>query len=659
MKIDGHRKQILLFLSAVLVPAVILVALTLRIVRQERELTEKRVADQRRTVVREVGRDVAARLESLVRQESAVLAAEPREFGRRGYVSPEFVLIARVDDTWVVLPWESASGTAESNSFGDASEFGRALRQAEDAEFSQKDHALAAARYRRAAAVAGSPARSGYARLQLARALSRMGHERESLSEYENLLALGPDVVDEYGVPLSMYAAEQLVKAGSKHGQAVERIGRQLQSSIWVSPAGLYLMKGTIEQIIAAAPAASGAAIRGGAQDHLRTILAHIKTMEQALSLKEDFPRLGLGSPPGPNVQRDDARWVVYGRQPWLVGLSAPISGRASLLVAIDLRTFSSAFLSKAGGQIGLPDGATLVMGLPAGAASLSPDVPGLSIVFGAGADDALSRQWSLQRLYYFVALVIVLAVTLFGAYLLWRDVRREVLMAETRSQFVSSVSHELKTPLTAIRMFAETLRLGRPRDPAMQMEYLDTIVSESERLTRLLNNVLDFSTIERGKRTYNLSPASLPEIIRASARAMEYPLKQKGFELEVHVDENLPPVPVDRDAIEQAVLNLLGNAMKYSGDSRTVGLSVGREDRVAVITVADKGVGIDARDHARIFEKFYRVPTLENQSSPGAGLGLSLVAHIARAHGGSVRVNSAPGEGSVFSIVLPLRCEP
>jgi len=207
--------------------------------------------------------------------------------------------------------------------------------------------------------------------------------------------------------------------------------------------------------------------------------------------------------------------------------------------------------------------------------------------------------------------------------------------------------------------MFAETLRLGRAKDMNTQMEYLDTIVNESERLTRLLNNVLDFSKIEQGKRTYHPSLASLPEIVRTAARAMEYPLKQQGFALDVRIDESLPQIRVDRDAIEQAVLNLLSNAMKYSGESRTVGLGVRRDGNCAVIQVIDKGVGIDPKDQAHIFEKFYRVPTRENQSLPGTGLGLSLVAHIAKAHGGSVRVESAPGQGSTFSIILPLEGEP
>jgi signal transduction histidine kinase len=227
--------------------------------------------------------------------------------------------------------------------------------------------------------------------------------------------------------------------------------------------------------------------------------------------------------------------------------------------------------------------------------------------------------------------------------------------MAEMRSQFVSSVSHELKTPLTAIRMFAETLRLGRSKSMKTQEEYLDTIVNESERLTRLLNNVLDFSKIEQGKRTYRPELASLYEIIQAAARAIEYPLNQKGFQLNLQTTKGLPEVRVDRDAIEQAVLNLLHNAMKYSGESRDIELRLQRKDNQALIQVIDRGIGIDPQEQYRIFEKFYRVPTKENKRIMGTGLGLTLVSHIVKAHGGHIEVKSTPGKGSTFSLYLPL----
>jgi signal transduction histidine kinase len=223
------------------------------------------------------------------------------------------------------------------------------------------------------------------------------------------------------------------------------------------------------------------------------------------------------------------------------------------------------------------------------------------------------------------------------------------------RSQFVSSVSHELKTPLTAIRMFAETLQMRAGADPKIQAEYLETIVNETERLTRLLNNVLDFSRIERGQKSYHMEPALLADVVHSAARTMRFPLTEQGFNFRVDVCGGLPPIRLDRDAIEQAILNLLSNAMKYSGQSRDIDLRLCAQNGSVLIQVEDRGIGIPADERERIFERFYRVPTAENRAISGTGLGLALVVHIAQAHGGRVEVESNPGAGSTFSVRLPL----
>ncbi len=299
--------------------------------------------------------------------------------------------------------------------------------------------------------------------------------------------------------------------------------------------------------------------------------------------------------------------------------------------------------------------GPLLLTGDSSGGRLLGPSFPGIKVEFAAGDDTGFLAAWNLQRSFYLLTLLLVLGVTLFGAYLLWRDVRRELRLADLRTQFVSGVSHELKTPLTAIRMFAETLRMRRSTDPQMQDEYLDTIVNESERLTRLLNNVLDFSKLEQGKKQYQREPCSLAEIVEATANAMRYPLQQQGFELHVETADDLPSVDVDRDAIEQALLNLLTNAMKYSGESRDIDLRLRQCNGDALIEVSDRGVGIEPEEQARIFEKFYRAHTPENDHIPGTGIGLTLVEHIAKGHGGRVTVQSVPTKGSTFSLHLPL----
>ena len=258
----------------------------------------------------------------------------------------------------------------------------------------------------------------------------------------------------------------------------------------------------------------------------------------------------------------------------------------------------------------------------------------------------------------YWLILILVVGFTAFGGYLLWRDVSRELAIAEMRSHFAASVSHELKTPLTSIRMFAEALTMGVQKEPEAQKEYLQTIISESERLSRLLNNVLDFSKIEQGTRTYRFETTSLEEVIAAAEKAMAFPLDQKGFHLQVELEKGISPILADRDALEQAVLNLLHNSMKYSGDSRKIQLKLRRNGDMARIDVIDHGIGILEENKHQIFGKYFRVPGIENQKIPGTGLGLTIVSHIAKSHGGRIEVDSQPGVGSTFSLILPLEAK-
>jgi signal transduction histidine kinase len=260
----------------------------------------------------------------------------------------------------------------------------------------------------------------------------------------------------------------------------------------------------------------------------------------------------------------------------------------------------------------------------------------------------------SLQRAFYMSALLLVLGIALTGGYFFWRDTRREVRLATMRSHFVSSVSHELRTPLTSIRMFGEMLLLGRSTNRGVTDEYLQTIVDESERLTRLLDNVLDFSKIEAGRKLYQMRPCSAAEIARSAATTMRYQIAQHGFDLQMQIDEAASHVLGDRDALERALLNLLSNAMKYSGAGRLIRLRVRAESGRVIFAVSDEGIGIPAAEQSRVFEKFYRVNDPQHAFIPGTGLGLTLVSHIVTAHRGEILVQSEVGHGTTFSVVLP-----
>lgn len=252
----------------------------------------------------------------------------------------------------------------------------------------------------------------------------------------------------------------------------------------------------------------------------------------------------------------------------------------------------------------------------------LGPRFPDTAVRLAARAD-AAGQEWRTAQSFFLAALGLVLSVTCVGGYLLWRD---------------------------------EPGRDASGFGPADRAKYLQTIVNESERLTRLLNNVLDFSRIDRGEKDYQLRPAPVADLVHAAARAIAYPASLKGIAVAVEVPGDPCVAPVDPDAIQQALLNLPTNALKYSGDAHKIVIALSRTDSDVAIRVRDWGIGIPAPDHRRIFEKFYRVPGGENQSIPGTGLGLALVAHIVAGHGGRIEVESAPDSGSTFTILLPAK---
>ena len=278
---------------------------------------------------------------------------------------------------------------------------------------------------------------------------------------------------------------------------------------------------------------------------------------------------------------------------------------------------------------------------------------PGIFIRFpeSFGADVAAASR--LRQLLYGGALFVV-SLTAFGGWFLSRDIRREAMLVDMRSRFVASVSHELKTPLTAVRLFAEMLQRDR-LPPEKRASYQKTILAESERLSRLLDNVLDFSKIERGEKHYVFEAVRLQEPLRQASSTLEHQLARDGYSLELAIDDAVPAVVADADAIGQAVVNLISNAMKYSNNDQHIDLSLELQGAEAVISVRDRGIGIDEADRHRIFNEFFRASAVERSHVPGTGLGLTIVAHIAEAHGARVDVDSEPGRGSTFSLRLPI----
>ena len=252
----------------------------------------------------------------------------------------------------------------------------------------------------------------------------------------------------------------------------------------------------------------------------------------------------------------------------------------------------------------------------------------------------------------YGAAIALVLVILSFGVILLLRDISREARSNRVRADLVSSVSHELKTPITLIRLHGETLMRRKEISAADRDDFYRVIVRESERLSRLVNQILTFSRVDRGALAYNFEQGDLTPVVAAIVEEHREYLERAGFHVLRALPESAPAVRFDPAALSQAVANLLDNAVKYSGESRSIAVRLESRNGSVAFEVEDHGIGIPEGEQAKIFERFYRVPN--GSGKGGYGLGLFLVRHIMEAHGGRAEVESEPGRGSRFRLVFP-----
>jgi two-component system phosphate regulon sensor histidine kinase PhoR len=252
------------------------------------------------------------------------------------------------------------------------------------------------------------------------------------------------------------------------------------------------------------------------------------------------------------------------------------------------------------------------------------------------------------------IVLGLVNIVLILGVLYILRNISLEMGLAEMKTDFVANVSHEFRTPLALIRMYAETLEMGRVALNKRKY-YYKTIISESARLTQLINNILDFSKIQTRMKRYHFSDTNLQSVLHQALDSYKYHLDRNNFDLKLDIDENLPLIKADREAVTQAIVNLLDNAIKYSKDSKLIEVDLKKGNGAIVLSITDHGIGIAESEQNKIFEKFYRVGSSLEHNTKGSGLGLSLVQHIMHVHRGSITVKSKPGKGSTFSLLFPV----
>jgi len=280
---------------------------------------------------------------------------------------------------------------------------------------------------------------------------------------------------------------------------------------------------------------------------------------------------------------------------------------------------------------------------------------------------DELRAQAETERLLGVLLIPVSTVIIAVGLGVVWLSMRAERRASQLKSDFIANVSHELKTPLSLIRMFAELLATGKHKGEGAGREYAGIITRESDRLAHLIDNVLDFARLERGKASYNFAEGRMQEVVERALEVCRFRLEKEKIRLRVEMADDLPLVRMDEDAMTLVLLNLVDNAAKYGGGEAGEGadgpveapagevwVKLSRVPGGVALSVRDRGSGISSEDQKRIFERFYRADNARVRNVRGSGIGLSLVKHIAESHGGRVEVESAPGRGSTFTVFVP-----
>lgn len=276
-----------------------------------------------------------------------------------------------------------------------------------------------------------------------------------------------------------------------------------------------------------------------------------------------------------------------------------------------------------------------------------------LAIQIKGKSTEELVKERTVSNLLIFSS-VLVLFIT--GSILIVLYTRKEMRLAQLKSEFISNVSHEIRTPLALISLYIESLSMGRIKDQLKINEYYNVILQEVQRLSGIVNNILNFSKLESGKRQINMELYHINSLVNDVMDVYTFHLNNKGFDYLLELPENIPQTNMDKVSMNDALVNLIDNAMKYSGDQKEITIRTGVANHFVFVEVIDKGIGISKEDQKLVFDQFFRVTkgNLAHQAK-GTGLGLSIVKHIVNAHQGKIELESSPGEGSSFRILLPI----
>jgi signal transduction histidine kinase/tetratricopeptide (TPR) repeat protein len=694
-----HKKFLAIFFIVVFLPSLLLAVFGIRAIYNEKYKLRQRTFEEQRKFLSDVKSEITTFIEKkssnlkglssspgfregdLRAIRSAVLAGLQSES-----LVGEIVVWRIVGEPWLPALQERPPDSVPFAVPDRWRALGPELKETETWEFARREYSRAISLYRQLMSGAQDRRVRAWLLNRIARCEAKRENHGEAIAIYRSLIEDFTDIPTESGRPLELVSRLELLdafladKAMTRFFEGSLEAYSRLQDNPWSLSSALFqfyadmLREKIGEALTSAAPAPVPTGYRAAVENHQKLIEKKMSAWRLARAVQTDIlPGLARGlEGQGPEeipVLKTAFAFEGDDVLAFVVPLPSPNKEFLGELVRTEnLKGLLDSLVSRSS----LPGVALLVRSNLTGRVVESPHSqdppttrPVLTDVFQGSF-----LPWQLElhptgperpevpiygNIFFWIILAL-LVILFIGSGLVVRTIVQEANLLKLKSDFVASVSHEFKTPLTAMGAILEHLLRGDVKDPARTREYIGILRHDSDRLKRLVKNVLDFSKIEDGKREYRPRPTDVVQLVEREVRAFEKESGIEGLRIGLQSDDDVPSVPLDEEAIGQALHNILDNAVKFSSRDGAIDVEVRIKSDTVEIVVQDSGIGIPENELKRVFEKFYRGKRAASVSPTGTGLGLALVRHIVDAHHGDVVIQSRPGQGCRVSLILPVR---
>jgi signal transduction histidine kinase len=697
-----QKKLIVIFFLTIFLPALALSIFGVRAIRNERFRLAKQEENEGRRAALSIKAysqskfdEIAAVLNGLTQNPvflgqdlAAIRELSEKQFAANPLIGEAVLLYRNKEPLFPLSVIPPDNGRGGSPRTGDAA-LSERIRKAEATEFVDRNFRAAAGLFQELHNLASDRNLKAEMLAGQARCLQKAGSHVEAIRMYARIESAYSDCLTPSGVPLGLLAGLQTIgcyeqtgdfQAAIKHALNLYRDLLQKPSALGEDPLKTYtsLVKESIDGILSA---------RGGRTfeeyqkefDALKELqLDRMKEWKTVgLLKKEVVPELARRLGQSETYSSEPYRFsrMVEGRDLLLLASSIPDRNRKEIAgmlgVQINMNQLLQGVLREALEKVQVSAGTEIVLSDLAGRTLLGkrtgPAAPPLVTKYFDGnfppwkielfqSRANSPRILNLQRNFYFWTILTLLIVLGFGAFLTVRTIAHEMEVLKIKSDFVSAVSHEFKTPLTSIKALMERLVEGKVRDPEKLDQYFSIIAGDTEKLSRLVNNLLDFSKIEEGKKQYDFSET---DVVRIATEQVQSFRKEQGIagpEIRLEIAGEIPLLRADADALSRALGNLLSNAVKFTPPGKTIRVGLSSDGENVLLEVEDEGIGIHPDEIGKVFDKFFQGRNALRQSVRGTGLGLTLVKHIVESHGGRIVSESRLGRGSKFSMNFPIK---